>query len=124
VKSQVEQLQISLRDLLESNCVLNEHISKQDEESTRENERRDHIKRELDSVQSKLKFKKHKSVRMPFCPLRLMVILVSRMRSIFHFTFYLDVCTNRTLGILLRLRTYYCFSFVIPSQGRSFSSLR
>ena len=37
VKSQVEQLQISQRDLLESNCVLNEHISKQDEESTREN---------------------------------------------------------------------------------------
>lgn len=57
VKSQVEQLQISQRDLLESNCILNERITEKNNEIARENERRDHIQREFDSIQSKLQFK-------------------------------------------------------------------
>ena len=66
VKGHVEQLQLSERDLLERNCILTERISKLNDEITRENERRDHIQRELDSVQSKLQFKLQECIDMQY----------------------------------------------------------
>lgn len=57
VKSQLEQFQVSQRNLLEQNCILNELISEKNDEITHKNELRVCIQKELDSVQHKLQYK-------------------------------------------------------------------